>query len=196
MAAALQTQPWLAEPVKRIAQDALSPVYVIDVTQTKLEDISKVSVVATPEDITKLGFKVADEIANFADDLAEVADPQAAEQDANVDAMQALAQQIAYDLVQADKPLIISGTSLSSTALIEAAAQITQALTQNVLRLKQRNSSKLRHIMSRFAPLKHKQQLLSKAKTKTCLLNPTNRKRALIQKHKTMSSVSLQPSLS
>jgi NADH-quinone oxidoreductase subunit G len=134
MAAALQTQPWLAEPVKRIAQDALSPVYVIDVTQTKLEDISKVSVVATPEDITKLGFKVADEIASFADDLAEIADPQAAEQDvdvdANTDGMQALAQQIAYDLIQADKPLVISGSSLSSTALIEAAAQITQALTQ------------------------------------------------------------------
>ena len=136
MAAALQTQPWLAEPVKRIAQDALSPVYVIDVTQTKLEDISKVSVVATPEDITKLGFKVADEIASFADDLAEIADPQAAEQDANIDTstetdgMQALAKQIAYDLIQADKPLVISGSSLSSTALIEAAAQITQALTK------------------------------------------------------------------
>ncbi|WP_426138040.1 NADH-quinone oxidoreductase subunit NuoG [Psychrobacter sp. TWR1-1-1] len=140
MAAALQTQPWLAEPVKRIAQDALSPVYVIDVTQTKLEDISKVSVVATPEDITKLGFKVADEITNFADDLAEIADPQAAEQyvdtatstnaSTETDGMQALAKQIAYDLIQADKPLVISGSSLSSTALIEAAAQITQALTQ------------------------------------------------------------------
>ncbi|MBH0064826.1 NADH-quinone oxidoreductase subunit NuoG [Psychrobacter sp. SZ93C1] len=134
MAAALQTQPWLAEPVKRIAQDALSPVYVIDVTQTKLEDISKVSVVATPEDITKLGFKVADEIANFADDLAEILDPQAAEQDTDAstetDGMQALAKQIAYDLIQADKPLVISGSSLSSTALIEAAAQITQVLTQ------------------------------------------------------------------
>ena len=132
MAAALQTQPWLAEPVKRIAQDALSPVYVIDVVQTKLEDISKVSVVATPEDITKLGFKVADEITNFADDLSEIADPQAAEQDVNTDTdgMQALAKQIAYDLIQADKPLVISGSSLSSTALIEAAAQITQALTQ------------------------------------------------------------------
>ncbi|MBE0441820.1 MAG: NADH-quinone oxidoreductase subunit NuoG [Psychrobacter sp.] len=140
MAAALKTQPWLAEPVKRIAQDALSPVYVIDVTQTKLEDISKVSVVATPEDITKLGFKVAAEIASFADDLLEIVDPQAAEQDANIDTstdasnetdgMQALAQQIAYDLIQADKPLVISGSSLSSTALIEAAAQITQALTQ------------------------------------------------------------------
>ena len=140
MAAALQTQPWLAEPVKRIAQDALSPVYVIDVVQTKLEDISKVSVVATPEDITKLGFKVADEIANFADDFAEIVDPQAADQDVNIDTstdvstdtygMQALAKQIAYDLIQADKPLVISGSSLSSTALIEAAAQITQALTQ------------------------------------------------------------------
>ncbi|WP_201593097.1 NADH-quinone oxidoreductase subunit NuoG [Psychrobacter sp. Pi2-51] len=130
MAAALQTQPWLAEPVKRIAQDALSPVYVIDVTQTKLEDISKVSVVATPEDITKLGFKVADEIASFADDLAEIADPQAADASTETDGMQALAQQIAYDLIQADKPLVISGSSLSSTALIEAAAQITQALTQ------------------------------------------------------------------
>ena len=138
MAAALQTQPWLAEPVKRIAQDALSPVYVIDVTQTKLEDISKVSVVATPEDITKLGFKVADEIANFADDLADIADPQAAEQntDTDTDGMQALAQQIAYDLIQADKPLVVSGSSLSSTALIEAAAQITQALTQKRVAIK------------------------------------------------------------
>src|SRR5690606_7292351 len=124
-----KTQSWLAEPVKRIGQGVQSPVYVIDVIQTKLEDISKVSVVATPEDITKLGFKVADAIADFADDLAEIAEPTSGD-DANVDAMQALAQQIAYDLIQADKPLVVSGTSLSSTALIEAAAQITQALSQ------------------------------------------------------------------
>src|SRR5690606_33980800 len=129
MAAATKTQSWLAEPVKRIGQGVQSPVYVIDVIQTKLEDISKVSVVATPEDITKLGFKVADAIADFADDLAEIAEP-TSDDDANVDAMQALAQQIAYDLIQADKPLVVSGTSLSSTALIEAAAQITQALSQ------------------------------------------------------------------
>ena len=132
MAAATKTQSWLAEPVKRIGQGVQSPVYIIDVIQTKLEDISKVSVVATPEDITKLGFKVADAIANLADNLAQIADAQRAQQDADEasDPMQALAQQIAYDLIQADKPLVVSGTSLSSTALIEAAAQITQALTQ------------------------------------------------------------------
>ncbi len=134
MAAATNTQSWLAEPVKRIGQGVQSPVYIIDVTQTKLEDISKVSVVATPEDITKLGFKVADEIANFADDLAEIVDPSANEENADTsisaDPMQALAKQIAYDLIKADKPLVVSGSSLSSTALIEAAAQITQALSQ------------------------------------------------------------------
>ena len=133
MAAAAKTQAWLAEPVQRIAQGAVSPVYVIDVTQTKLDDISKASVVATPEDIIKLGFKVAEEIANFADDLTQIVNP--AEQalvDAandNSDGMHALAKQIAYDLIQADKPLVIAGTSLSSNAMIEAAAQITQALT-------------------------------------------------------------------
>lgn len=140
MAAAAKTQEWLAEPVERIAQGALSPVYIIDVTQTKLDDISKVSVVATPEDITKLGFKVADEINLLADDLSQITDPQvsessptqALEQDQveESDPMQALAQQIAYDLVRADQPLVISGTGLSSVALIEAAAQITQALSQ------------------------------------------------------------------
>ena len=139
MAAAAKTQEWLAEPVERIAQGALSPVYIIDVTQTKLEDISKVSVVATPEDITKLGFKVADEIKLLADDLSQIKNPQAAEsvaeqadhnQGEDADPMQTLAKQIAYDLVQAEQPLVISGSSLSSTALIEAAAQITQALSQ------------------------------------------------------------------
>lgn len=134
MAAAAKTQSWLAEPVQRIAQGALSPVYVVDVVQTKLDDISKASVVATPEDITKLGFKIADEIESFANDLTQITDPSKQSQEADAscdtDGMQALAKQIAYDLIQADKPLIIAGTSLASNAMIEAAAQITQVLTK------------------------------------------------------------------
>jgi len=135
MAAAAKTQAWLAEPVQRIAQGAVSPVYVIDVTQTKLDDISKASVVATPEDITCLGFKVADEIADLANDLTQIANPaeqqsQASASTDNSNGMQALAKQIAYDLIQADKPLVIAGTSLASNAMIEAAAQITQVLTK------------------------------------------------------------------
>ncbi|MBP2281504.1 NADH-quinone oxidoreductase subunit G [Psychrobacter sp. PL19] len=159
MAAAAKTQAWLAEPVQRIAQGALSPVYVIDVTQTKLDDISKFSVVATPEDITKLGFKVADEIKLLADDLSQIVDQQASDSSlaptdqaqSESDPMQALAQQIAYDLVQADRPLVISGTSLSSTALIEAAAQITQVLSQKRAAIK---ATELKHIEAHNATVR------------------------------------------
>ncbi len=151
MAAAAKTQAWLAEPVQRIGQGALSPIYILDVSQTKLDDISKVSVVATPEDITALGFKIADEIANLAEDLSQIKDPQASNSDDDTaiqqadqtDPMQALAQQIAYDLIQADKPLIVSGTSLSSIAMIEAAAQITQALSQKRTAIKATEQSQV-----------------------------------------------------
>lgn len=131
MAAALKTQEWLAEPVQRIGQDEYSPVYVIDVVQTKLDDISKVSCVATPEDIVTLGFAVATAIDNLPDDLDEItqnAEPQ--EQPYADDPMTQLATQIAYDLITADKPLVVSGCSLSSITVIEAAAQVTQSLTQ------------------------------------------------------------------
>lgn len=128
MAEALRTQEWLAEPVQRIGQKELSPVYIADTVQTKLDDISKVSCVATPEDIAALGFAVADTINAVADNLDDVkADSEKAASDA--EPMQALAQQIAYDLVLADKPLVVSGTGLYSVAIIEASAQIAQALT-------------------------------------------------------------------
>ena len=131
MAAALQTQEWLAEPVKRIGQQQYSPVYVVDVGQTKLEDISKVSCVATPEDIVTLGFAVATAIDALPNDLAQIEQSvEQAETDNATDPMQQLAQQIAQDLMLANKPLVVSGTSLSSLSVIEAAAQITQALTR------------------------------------------------------------------
>lgn len=137
MAAALKTQEWLAEPVQRIGQKQYSPVYVVDVVQTKLDDISKVSCVATPEDIVSLGFAVAsalNELPNDLDEIEQSADaydhsPEQSQRNAD-DPMTQLAQQIACDLLLADKPLVVSGCSLSSIALLEAAAQVTQSLTQ------------------------------------------------------------------
>jgi len=130
MAAALKTESWLAEPVQRIGQKALSPVYIADTVQTKLDDISKVSCVATPEDIASLGFAVADAIKQFGNDLQQIlASAPSEEGDEQADAMQALAKQIAFDLVTADQPLVISGTGQFSVAIIEASAQIAQNLT-------------------------------------------------------------------
>lgn len=128
MAEALKTESWLAEPVQRIGQKELSPVYIADTVQTKLDDISKVSCVATPEDIASLGFAVAEAINALGNDLEQIKN-NAPQDDAQLDPMQALAQQIAFDLVTADKPLVVSGTGQFSVAIIEASAQIAQALT-------------------------------------------------------------------
>jgi len=118
MAADRRTQDWLAEPVKRIGQDAKSPVYILAATQTRLADIAEGEVVASPNDIARLGFAVAasvkGETVNGLDDAAK-----------------AFAQTIAETLKAAKKPLIIAGTSLQDPAIMEAAAELTQNLGVN-----------------------------------------------------------------
>ncbi|MFP6818077.1 molybdopterin-dependent oxidoreductase, partial [Acinetobacter sp.] len=118
MAADRRTQDWLAEPVKRIGQDANSPIYILAATQTRLADIAEGEVVASPNDIARLGFAIAagvngDAILGLDDDA------------------KAFAQSIADTLKAAKKPLIISGTSLQDAAIMEAAAQVAQNLGGN-----------------------------------------------------------------
>ena len=138
MAEALKTESWLAEPVQRIGQKELSPVYIADTVQTKLDDISKVSCVATPEDIASLGFAVAEAINALGNDLEQIKN-NAPQDDAQLDPMQALAQQIAFDLVTADKPLVVSGTGTPAISAIFAAGcptilAFSAPLTRMVLR--------------------------------------------------------------
>ena len=115
MAAERKTQDWLAEPVQRIAQHAKSPVYILAATQTRLSDIAEAEVVASPNDIALLGFAVAaalqgQPITGLDDDA------------------KAFAETMANSLQTANKPLIISGTSLQDPAIMEAAASVAQAL--------------------------------------------------------------------
>ena len=118
MAAERRTQDWLAEPLQRIAQDAKSPIFILAATQTRLADVAAGEVVASPNDIARLGFAVAaalqGETVNGLDDDAKV-----------------FAQTIADTLKAAKKPLIISGTSLQDPAIMEAAAQVAQNLGSN-----------------------------------------------------------------
>jgi len=115
MAAERRTQEWLAEPVQRITQDAKSPIYILAATQTRLSDVAEGEVVASPNDIARLGFAIAagvkGEVITGLDDDAK-----------------AFAQTIADTLKAAKKPLIISGTSLQDATIMEAAAQVAQNL--------------------------------------------------------------------
>ncbi|MGC5703733.1 NADH-quinone oxidoreductase subunit NuoG [Pseudomonas sp. NFXW11] len=117
MADAMRVQPWLDAAVKNIGQHALNPLFIASLTDTKLDDVAEECVHAAPDDLARIGFAVAHAIDPSAP-AVEGLDSEALE----------LAKRIADALLAAKRPLIISGTSLGSKALIEAAANIAKAL--------------------------------------------------------------------
>ncbi|SEP59554.1 NADH dehydrogenase subunit G [Azotobacter beijerinckii] len=117
MAANMKVQPWLDAAVKNIAQHALSPLFIASLASTRLDDVAAECVHAAPDDLARLGFAVAHAIDPEAP-AVEGLDPEAAE----------LTQRIADALLAAKRPLLVSGTSLGSKAILEAAANIAKAL--------------------------------------------------------------------
>ncbi len=125
MADAMRVQPWLDAAVKNIGQNALNPLFIASLAETKLDDIAEECVHAAPDDLARIGFAVAHALDASAP-AVEGLDSEAVE----------LAQRIANALLAAKRPLIIAGTSLGSKALIEAAANIAKAL-----KLREKNGS-------------------------------------------------------
>jgi NADH-quinone oxidoreductase subunit G len=117
MAAAMKIQPWLNAAVQNIGQHNLYPLFIASVEATRLDDVAEECVHAAPDDLARLGFAVAHAL-----------DPSAPAVDGLDDQAAALAERIAASLLQAQRPLIISGTSLGNRALLEAAANIAKAL--------------------------------------------------------------------
>ncbi|VVO04025.1 NADH-quinone oxidoreductase subunit NuoG [Pseudomonas fluorescens] len=125
MADAMRVQPWLDAAVKNIGQHELNPLFIASLAETKLDDIAEECVHAAPDDLARIGFAVAHALDASAP-AVEGLDAEAVE----------LAQRIANALLAAKRPLIITGTSLGSKALIEAAANIAKAL-----KLREKNGS-------------------------------------------------------
>jgi NADH-quinone oxidoreductase subunit G len=117
MAAAMKVQPWLDAAVKNIGQHELNPLFIASLAETRLDDVAQECVHAAPDDLARIGFAVAHAIDASAP-AVDGLDSEALE----------LAQRIADALIKAKRPLVISGSSLGSNALIEAAANIAKAL--------------------------------------------------------------------
>ena len=117
IAASMKIQDWHIAAVQNVAQDALNPLFIASVAATRLDDVAAECVHAAPADLARLGFAVAHAIDPSAPAVSGL-DREAAE----------LAQRIADALLAAKRPLIVSGASLGSQALIEAAANIAGAL--------------------------------------------------------------------
>ncbi|MBD7977113.1 NADH-quinone oxidoreductase subunit NuoG [Serpens gallinarum] len=117
IAASMKIQEWHMAAVQNVAQNALHPVFIASVEETRLDDIAAQCVHAAPADLARLGFAVAHAI-DPSGPAVEGLEAEACE----------LVQQIADALLAARRPLLISGASLGDKSLIEAAGNIAQAL--------------------------------------------------------------------
>lgn len=114
---------WNAEAVKTLAQDSRHPLTIAYPAATELDEISADSWQLAPADIARLGFAIAHAI----DDSA----PAVPGLDRS---LEAAAQATARRLMAADRPLVISGGSLESTQVLDAAGSIARALSRRTRR--------------------------------------------------------------
>ena len=108
---------WQAESAADIAQRELNPIYIATPAATGIDDIARQTLRIAPDAIASLGFAVANAL-----------DPAAvASSDIDED-LTLIARHIAAALRAAKRPLIVSGTGVGSSAVIQAAANIAWAL--------------------------------------------------------------------
>src|SRR5262249_13390258 len=107
----LKIPSWMDHGVRDAMQSAKGPLYIATPYATRLDEIATATFHGAPDDLARLGFAVAhalDPRGPSPEDLP-------------------LANEIARALKTAKMPLIISGTSCGSEALIQAAANVTMA---------------------------------------------------------------------
>ena len=108
---------WQDAAVRELAQDLLSPLFVASTGSTRLDDVATGVYRASPDEIARLGFAVANRLDSSAPGVGDLA---AAASDT--------VNEIAEALANAERPLVISGTGCMTAAVLEAASNIARAL--------------------------------------------------------------------
>ncbi|HEY8160429.1 MAG TPA: NADH-quinone oxidoreductase subunit NuoG [Methylobacter sp.] len=117
LAESLRVLPWQDAAVRNLDKQAITPVFIASICATRLDDAASNTYRGSPEDIARLGFAIAHHLDQSAPEpVALSADEQS------------LAASIADSLKQAKRPLIVSGTSCVSLAVIQAAYNVAKAL--------------------------------------------------------------------
>jgi NADH-quinone oxidoreductase subunit G len=108
---------WMDHGVREAMQEERGPLFIAGTGATRLDDIATRTYRAAPDDQARLGFAVAHALDCRAPAPADLSQ-----------AMLTLAAEIAQALKAAKRPLVISGPSNRSAALIQAAANVAWAL--------------------------------------------------------------------
>jgi NADH-quinone oxidoreductase subunit G len=108
---------WNDAALREIVQDQKGPLYIATPAATRLDDVATATAHLAPDGIAALGFAIAN-----------VLDPASPAVDDLPDELKTRADEIAQNLKDAENPLVVSGTSLGSEAVIQAAAAVAWAL--------------------------------------------------------------------
>jgi NADH-quinone oxidoreductase subunit G len=108
---------WQDAAVQEAIQSQEGPLIIATPSSTKLEEVATTLVHLAPDDLARLGFAVA-----------HILDPQAPAVPDLSDEMRARAEDIARQLEEGQRPLIISGVACESEAAMQAAANVAWAL--------------------------------------------------------------------
>ncbi|PHQ24853.1 NADH-quinone oxidoreductase subunit G [Marinobacter guineae] len=122
-AAKLGIPGWNAEAMKTLAQDHRQPLFIAYPAATELDEIARARLSLAPDDIARLGFAVAHAIDASAPAVPDLADD-----------LRKRAGEIARTLMNADRPLVVSGGSLASPAVLDAVGNIARALARRASR--------------------------------------------------------------
>ena len=109
MATQMGLPSWQDAAVRNLAQDALSPLFVVTSYASRLDDIAQRTVTLAPDDIAEFGRHLAARLQG---------EP----------AQSPLIEELASSLAAAERPLIISGSSMLQSNIIDAGAAIAEAL--------------------------------------------------------------------
>ena len=102
---------WMDHGVRDAIQDKKGPLYIATPYATRLDEIATATFHAAPDDLARLGFAVAHVLDSHAPSPGDFP----------------LAEEIARALKNARKPLVISGPTCNSEAIIQAAANVAMS---------------------------------------------------------------------
>jgi NADH-quinone oxidoreductase subunit G len=108
---------WNDAAIGEIVHEEPSPLYVATTHATKLDAVAAKAVQAAPDQLAGLGFAVAHALSANVPAVADLSPD-----------LYRLAEEIADKLKRAKRPIILSGTSLGSTAVMQAAVNVAWAL--------------------------------------------------------------------
>jgi NADH-quinone oxidoreductase subunit G len=113
----LNIPAWQDAAVREAIQQQRGPVFIATPASTRLDDLGTRIFRGAPSDIARLGYAVAHALHDQAPPVTDLP-PEVVE----------IAETIAADLRGAGRPLVVSGTSLASEAILQAAANVAWAL--------------------------------------------------------------------